>query len=313
MGKRFIDKEVNTQTGEIRNKNPLWMPYLDTSNYIKEDMIEGIKERKEFEDRFFNFITEFQTNLREKYNASFSEIGKLLVLMTYARYRDEGKHYILTDNNKDVTNKHLSNIWKLTNSQARNVKSIMKKKGLLCEDEEGLYISDDIMIRGKLYPKEKKDLEYYVIYDKPIRDLYNQLAEEGVRDSSTCMGVFLSIIPFIKVSTSKKKQGNIGSNNSLVISEWDENKKEYVPMNKTTLAKNLNIGRTSVDRYLGKLNTKSKEVTGRYLLYDIKPTGYNGLDKTIIVVNPGYTYTQGTGSESFRILEEWIQEADRIG
>lgn len=314
MDKKYSKKEVNLETGEIRYASPLWMPYLDTSSYVKEDMIEGIKERKEFEDRFFNFLTEFQTNLREKYSANFAEIGKLLVLMTYARYRDieTGKHYILTDNNKDMTNKRLSNIWKLSTTQARNVKSIMKRKGMLGEDEEGLYIADDIMIRGKLYPKEKKTLNYYVVYDKPIRDLYNALTDEGVRDSSTCMGLFLSLIPFIKVSTSKKRNGNVGSNNSLVISDWDEDKKAFVPINKSTLATRLNIGRTSLDRYLGKLNTRSKEVTGKYLLYDIKPTGYNGLDKTIMVINPVYTYTQGTGSESFRILEGWIEEADKL-
>ena len=254
MDKKYSKKEVNLETGEIRYASPLWMPYLDTSSYVKEDMIEGIKERKEFEDRFFNFLTEFQTNLREKYSANFAEIGKLLVLMTYARYRDieTGKHYILTDNNKDMTNKRLSNIWKLSTTQARNVKSIMKRKGMLGEDEEGLYIADDIMIRGKLYPKEKKTLNYYVVYDKPIRDLYNALTDEGVRDSSTCMGLFLSLIPFIKVSTSKKWNGNVGSNNSLVISDWDEDKKAFVPINKSTLATRLNIGRTSFDRYLGK-------------------------------------------------------------
>ena len=136
MSKKFTEKEVNTQTGEIRNKSPLWMPYLDTGSYIKEDMIEGFKERKEFEDRFFNFITEFQTNLREKYNANFAEIGKLLVLMTYTSYRnsDTGKHYILTDNNWKMDNKNLSKIWKLSSTQTRNTKSDLKKKGLLFED-----------------------------------------------------------------------------------------------------------------------------------------------------------------------------------
>ena len=199
MSKKFTEKEVNTQTGEIRNKSPLWMPYLDTGSYIKEDMIEGFKERKEFEDRFFNFITEFQTNLREKYNANFAEIGKLLVLMTYTSYRnsDTGKHYILTDNNWKMDNKNLSKIWKLSSTQTRNTKSDLKKKGLLFEDEEGLYINDDIMIRGKLYPTEKRNLNYYVVFDKSIRNLYNSTTEQGVRDSSKSMGLLLSLIPFI--------------------------------------------------------------------------------------------------------------------
>lgn len=314
MSKHFQGKEYNTETGEVRNTDPKWKPFFDASAYITDDIIEGKVERKEFEEKFFNFITEFQANLREKYNANFAEIGKLILLMTYTSYRDKetGRHYVLTDNNKDMSVKMLSKIWKLTYDQARNVKSIMKRKGMLGEDDEGLYITDEIMIRGKVYPKEKKDLNYYVMFDKPIRELYNSLSEQGIRDSSICMGVFLSLVPFIRVSTSKKKQGNKGSNNSLVMSEWDESRGQYKPISKVHLASKLNISRTSLDRYLGKLNSRSKEVTGKYLLYDIKPTGYNGLDKTIMVLNPYYTYTQGTGSESFRLLEGWIEEAEAL-
>lgn len=312
MSKHFQGKEYNTETGEVRNTDPKWKPFFDASAYITDDIIEGKVERKEFEEKFFNFITEFQANLREKYNVSFADLGRLAVLMTYASYRDKetGKHYILTDNNKDMTNKRLSSVWKLSYDQARSIKNALKRKGVLGEDDEGLYITDEIMIRGKVYPKEKKELNYYVAFDKPIRDLYDATTEQNVRDSASYMGIFLSLIPFIRVSTSKKKQGNVGSNNSLVISEWDEDKKEYKPITKTELAKSLSTDYRTMNKYLGKLNDKSKETTGKYLLYDIKPTGYNGLDKTIMVVNPYYTYTQGTGSESFRLLEGWIEEAD---
>ena len=76
------------------------------------------------------------------------------------------------------------------------------------------------------------------------------------------------------------------------------------------LAKILGVSNKTLDNYLGNLNNKSKEITGRYFLYEIKPSGINNLDKTILIINPYYTYTQGTGSESFRIIEGWIQEAE---
>ena len=314
MSKHFQGKEYNTETGEIRNTDPKWKPFFDASAYITDDIIEGKVERKEFEEKFFNFITEFQSNLREKYNASFDDIGRLLVLMTYTSYRDKetGKHYLTTDNHTRMSNQHLSKIWKLNSAQTRNVKSSMKKKGLIGEDDESLYISDEVMIRGKVYPKEKKELNYYVIFDKPIRDLYDSSTEFGKRDNSKYIGILLSVIPFIKVSTSKKKQGNIGSNNSLVLSEWDEKKKKYKPMSKKSLAIKLGISRPTIDNYFGLLNEKSKELTGRYLLYEIKPSGINDLDKTIMVINPYYTYTQGTGSNSFKLLEGWIEEAEAL-
>lgn len=314
MSKHFQGKEYNTETGEIRNTDPKWKPFFDASAYITDDIIEGKVERKEFEEKFFNFITEFQANLREKYNASFDDIGRLLVLMTYTSYRDKetGKHYLTTDNHTRMSNQHLSKIWKLNSAQTRNVKSSMKKKGLIGEDDESLYISDEVMIRGKVYPKEKKELNYYVIFDKPIRDLYDSSTEFGKRDNSKYIGILLSVIPFIKVSTSKKKQGNIGSNNSLVLSEWDEKKKRYKPMSKKSLAIKLGISRPTIDNYFGLLNEKSKELTGRYLLYEIKPSGINDLDKTIMVINPYYTYTQGTGSNSFKLLEGWIEEVEAL-
>lgn len=312
MDKHFKGREVNVETGETRYMNPIWRPLFDPSEYISKDIISGKLERKEFEEKFFNFITEFQSNLRNKYNASFDEIGRLLVLMTYTNYRDieTGHHYLLTDNNKDMSIKNLSKIWKLELQQTRNVKSIMKKKGIIGEDDEGLYIPDDILIRGKIYPKEKKELNYYIIYDKPIRDLYNGLTESNKRDSAKVVGLFLSLVPFIKVSARKKKNNEKGSNNTLVMSEWDNENKQYKPISKVKLSEELGISRTTMDRYLGILNAKSKEVTGRYLLYDIKPTGLNELDKSIMVINPYYTYTQGTGSNSFNMLEEWINEVE---
>ena len=163
---------------------------------------------------------------------------------------------------------------------------------------------------GKVYPKEKKELNYYVIFDKPIRELYDSVTEYGKRDNSKVVGIFLSLIPFIKVSTSKKKQGKVGSNNRLVMSEWDDKRHEYKPISKLELSKKLNVSRTTLDRHLGVLNMRSKEVTGRYLVYEVKPSGINDLDKTIMVINPYYTYTQGTGSDSFKVLESWIEEAD---
>ncbi|WAX23201.1 hypothetical protein VL10_ORF10 [Staphylococcus phage vB_SauM_VL10] len=313
MNKKFIDKEVNSDTGEVRYKDPSWSPYFDGQEYLKEQFMYGKMERKEFEEKFFNFITEFQSNLRENYNIGFADLGRLLLLITYTSYRDKelGRHYLLTDNNKRMSNKELSKVWKLNTNQARNVKNMLKRKGVIGEDDEGLYITDDIMIRGKVFPKEKRTINYYVVYDKPIRYLYNSLTEYEVRNSSSSVGVFMSLIPYIKVSTSKKKTGEKGSNNSLVLSEWDNKYGGYKPLNKTSLAKVLGVDYRTLDKHLGELNTKSKELTGRYLLYDVKPTGYNELDYTIMVVNPYYTYTQGINSKSFELLEGWINEADK--
>ena len=54
MSKKFTEKEVNTQTGEIRNTDPKWKPFFDASAYITDDIIEGKVERKEFEEKFLD-------------------------------------------------------------------------------------------------------------------------------------------------------------------------------------------------------------------------------------------------------------------
>ena len=167
------------------------------------------------------------------------------------------------------------------------------------------------MIRGKVFPKEKKTLNYYVMYDKPIRDLYNVITIFGDRKSAKSMGVLLSLIPFIKVSTNKKKQGKVGSNNSLVMSEWDNKNNRYKPLTKYKLSKALNVSPSNLETLLGVLNNKSKEITGQYLLYEIKPSGIKDLKKNIMVINPLYTYTEGTGTNQFNVLEQWLNEADK--
>ena len=53
-----IRREVNAQTGEIRNKDPKWLDY-------DEEVIKKKAKYKEQtvkkEERFFNLVTEFQT------------------------------------------------------------------------------------------------------------------------------------------------------------------------------------------------------------------------------------------------------------
>ena len=255
-----VTQEYNVQTGEIRYRDPNWIEH-DYYTIKKSKKYNSRREVKE--EYYFMLIAEFQASLKERYKTSFEDMGRLLLLFTYTTYRnDQKKLYLKQANSRHyIDNKKLAEILKLTMEQTRQFKSRMKKKEILFSDEKGLYFRDNLLIRGELLPVEKRShMNFYTVYDHPIRELYNIFAVQGDTKSVKPLGVLLCMIPFIKKLNKKEKSyDRVASNNMLVMSEWNDKADRYEPMALTRLAEIIGISKKTLIKDIKTLNDFTKQ------------------------------------------------------
>lgn len=313
MDKKLVKvrKEVNVVTGEIRNKDP---KYIDYDEYQYKRMDKYSNRTVERDETFFNLIMEFQVSIKEKFGISFEDMGKILMLFTYTTYRDieSGKLY-LRDYNHMFDNKKLGKVLKLNPGQVKKFKQRMSQKGIMKTDDKGMYFTQELIIRGEMFSKEKKELDFYTIYDQPIRELYDIFAIQDDTKSVKPLGVLLTMIPFIKkVSVNEKKNNKKSSNNMLVMTQWNEAANRYEPISLTQLAEKIGISKKTLIKDIKTLNDFTKKNTGQFLVYkyenSIMPVGYKFKYTTeAIVINPKYTYSQNKENEQYNHLMEAIE------
>src|SRR5699024_8800864 len=135
-------------------------------------------------------------------------------------------------NKSYVTRKKLQEIMKLNAEQVRKFIFNVKSKGVLNEDETGIYFTDDVIIRGHIFPVERKSMNYIRVYDNPIRNLYDLITTDSKTKTSKGVGVLLALLPFMH------KHKNV-----LSSVFYDEEEERYRPMSATQVAKEIGIDR----------------------------------------------------------------------
>lgn len=300
---RFIHHEekyyIDKQTGKRIPKSTLKL--VPATKDLKKMKLEEIKNG-ELKGGFFHLITEFGTNLIERFNVSFEDLGKLAVLFTYTNYREYsgGKMYLKYHNNIHyVDNKKLREVLKLNPEQLKQFKKRVKAKGILNEDKEGLYFEDDVIIRGHIFPVERK-MNYIRVYDEPIRKLYDLIVTEGKSKTSKGLGVLLCLLPFMH-----------SSKNILITSEWLEDEQRFKPMSNSKVAEALGIDRHVLSRNITTMNNQLIKKIGEPLIYDVTVKPYGIKDerykKSGLVINPKYSYSKQTSD-----YKELIHEIENL-
>lgn len=185
---------------------------------------------------------------------------------------------------------------KLNAEQVKQFKKRVKEKGILNQNDKGMYFTDDVIIRGHLFPVERKSMNYIRVYDEPIRDLYNLIVIEGKTKSSKGVGVLLALMPFMQ----KNK-------NVLSSVYFDEAEQRYRPMSNTKIAEALGIDRHVLSRNITAMNNQLIKKIGEPLIYDVtvKPFGIKDerYKKSGLVINPKYSYSSTT-SDYERLISE---------
>lgn len=296
--KYYIDK----QTGKWIPKSSLTV--APATKDFKKMKLEEIKNG-ELKGGFFHLITEFGTNLIKRFNVSFEDLGKLALLFTYTNYRqgEGGPMYLKYHNNVHyMDNKKMGEVLKLNPKQIRDFKSKMKKKGILNEEAKTkrLFFTDDVIIRGHIFPVERKNMNYIRVYDEPIRKLYDLIVTEGQSKTSKGVGVLLCLLPLMH------KNKNI-----LITSEWVEDEQRHRPLSNTKVAESLGMDRHVLGRNITAMNTQLIKKIGEPLIYDVtvKPYGIEDerYKKSGLVINPRYAYSSQSSD-----YKELIQEIEDL-
>lgn len=287
---------VDTQTGEKIPKSRLEL-VPETVDYRIKKMEQ--MQTEDLQGGYFHLITEFGTNLIKRFDVSFEDLGKLALLFTYTDYRSTKgeKMYLKYSNSSNyMDSKNLQDVLKLDARQVRNFKNRVKTKGILNEDEKGIFFTDDVIIRGHIFPVERKNLNYIRVYDNPVRNLYDLITVDNNSKTSKGVGVLLALLPFMH------KHKNV-----LSSVFYDADEKRHRPMSASQVAKEIGIDRKVLSRNITAMNQHLIDKIGEPLIYDVtvKPFGIKDerYKKSGLVINPKYTYSS-TGVEYEQLVSE---------
>lgn len=277
---KYVDRQGNT----IQSETPL----VNVNTHIKKTNENIVKEaNRQRKEPYINVVTEFQQNILKKYDISDSEAGKVLMLCTFTRYINHPSEKLyLKHKGQYVKNKQLSEVLLLNTNQTRYFKHSMVKKGILHEDKFGIYVDSTVMIKGK----KTDETNTYRVFTKPVRDLYYATVIENKPKTSQNVGLFFSMIPFIQKR-----------DNHLVLSEYNAELDTYEHLSHQQLAEKLGMKKANLVKRIGSLNTAFRQTTGKYLIYELQPTGIeenSGNKKEFrLVINPNVTFSSHDGNK----------------
>lgn len=277
-----FDKVVNQATGEIidaKDIRPIDVVRKTVSNFDNKLLLNS---------PYFHLIVSEESNLLERLDLNFADIGKLLMMLTYTNFRnvENKKIYLAYDNKQSITSKNtkaLKEKLKINNDQFYRFKKRLMDNNVLFEDDKGLYFKDDLIIRGKLYSNEKKNSNFYRLYDNTIREIYDVLTIENKASSSKGLGILVCLLPFMQ------KQNNV-----LMSKYYNKNTAGYEPLKPTHLADLLNIDRKALSREIKSMNKIAVEKTGKSLIYEVSLKAYGETDERkiqrAILLEPTFSY-----------------------
>lgn len=297
----------NKHTGEFVGYKDDLVSLDNNFNNTDQPINKFIHHNKEI-NPYFMVIAQYQENMRLKYSISLGDIGRMFMLMAHANYKNtEGKMYISSGGRRVKKNRTLGSILLINSIQAKKFKYEMKKKGLLQEDEDGIYITSDIILRGSL-SKTEKEQEYYIVFSKTIRNLYRIIVESENLRSANPMGLLLCTIPFIKLIHPNSSIPH-GSNNMLAY--MMEDKGELKPMTLRDMANELGHNVETVKKYIGSLNKAMRDSVGEYFMYKTtyEIIGIKKEKKEALIINPKITYSQGKDMDAYHGLLNVINSA----
>ena len=231
---------------------------INYDNVIGFNRAKMIKEKGKKESFFF-LLDDFQVSLSEKYGMTEHDTALLFMVASYQRFRDSDlTHSYIHYKGKRAKNKDLQEMLMLDSQQVKDFKKSMKKKELIREDEHGMYINEDLTVRGKLQNHVKRYNAVFVdgvqsVYSIMVKeDMDNKEKKQAIKDA----GLVFSFLPFMDKKTNVLVDENF---NNITMNE---------------LKAKLGLSRNhKLEERLGRINQAFKEATGKYLVYKLEPVG----------------------------------------
>ncbi|WP_414054870.1 hypothetical protein ACMGE6_12490 (plasmid) [Macrococcus equi] len=312
-------RATDLDTGEINPRNIKIEAIKGTYTLSKYDNLTH-KERNPDGITFFNLKSYHEADIQKKFNLNMIELGRLMMLFTYASYHNNSNRmYLQLDNCRPLQYKDFSKILKLSSRTTKSTinKYINQKILFFDKKKSQYYFTDKYIIRGSIdtRTKRKKEVGLYRFYNKSIREIYYALNDISI-SKVKLLGLLMCITPYIRLIDKIAIEYNrSASNNMLVLSEYDEVNERYEAISQKMLAERLHISENSLVTYFKELNEIAKQTTGKHLIYKYNESlqAYGQRYKytnEAIVINPKYTYSSDEQSSRYRNLVSAIEKAE---
>lgn len=309
---------IDEKTGQINPEHIRVEVIKDTYTKSKFNDL-TYKERNPEGISFFHLKLISEQDVQKELDFNLIDLGRLMMLFSYASYENNGRHYLRLDNGRPITYKIIKDVLKINTRTLRATMNKFLNKEILFfdEDKKQYYFTDKYISKGKMNNSEKRKKIFppYRFYTKSIRELYNTLTEDK-SNQSKLLGLLLCITPYIRlIDHVGIKYKRNSSNNMLVLSEYDEVNERYEAISQKMLAERLNIAENSLITYFKKLNEITHKATGQHLIYKYNESlqAYGQRYKytnEAIVINPRYTYSSDEHSRRYRNLVNAIENAE---
>lgn len=271
---------------DVKRKFILQSNDREIQQRLRDDMLEMSRAHKK--KSFFFLFDTFQKDLKEEYNLTEYELGLLLILMAYQRFREyeETQSYIHYKG-KRATTKDLEKILKLKRTAVNDFKRQMVQKNIIREDEHGMYLDENFSVRGK---KTLNIEQYNRIYVNEVSKVYDIMVKDNMevkekKQAIKDVGLLFSLFPYMNKKT-----------NVLVDDQFNN-----ITMNE--LKSKLGLGKNHpLEERLGRINQRFYDATGQYLIYKLEPVGIkenrNNKKSFRLVMNPKLIFSSKVTNQS---------------
>lgn len=278
----YIKSYVNSETGEIipiENLEPVEIIRKTIHNFDNNALLQS---------PYFHLVAEQEANLLKQLNLNFADIGKVLFMLTYTGFREpeSDKMYLRFDNKIIIDDSNISSLrnkLKINSEQFKRFKKRLMDNNIIFKDDKGYYFKDSLMIRGKVYGNEKKNLNLYRLYDNTVREIYDILTIENKLSSSKGLGVLLCLLPFMQ------KQNNV-----LMTKYYNETTGSFTPLKAIHIADALGIDRSTLSKEIKSMNKIAIQKFGRHLIYEVSLKAFGETDERniqrAILLEPTFSY-----------------------
>lgn len=231
---------------------------INYDNVIGFNRAKMVKKKGQKESFFF-LLDEFQVSLSDKYGMTEHDTALIFMVASHQRFRDHDlTHSYIHYKGKRAKNKDLQEMLMLDSQQIKDFKKSMKKKELIKEDKYGMYINEDLTVRGKLQNEVK---QYNAVFVDGVQSVYSILVKEDMdnkekKQAIKDAGLVFSFLPFMNKKTNVLVDENF---NNITMNE---------------LKSKLGLSRNhKLEERLGRINQAFKDATGKYLIYKLEPVG----------------------------------------
>ena len=196
MKKQVVDRYINTETGEIFDKNQIAVEYKTV-----EDNYKVFKKTREYMTD--NFGSYFHIYYSEVLNGNYEPqmITRFLKLCCKMNYSNKVMNGLTSHNEFEPTTKNLMELWNIGKAEVINTKKYLLENDLIyINDNDHIFINEYIAKKGETEVMEKcNKIITYNDVTRVFQSGYDELFNGVKASQHKKLYTFLQILPYVNL------------------------------------------------------------------------------------------------------------------